>query len=305
MQKLKFTLWDVEHGISIWIQTPNNHHHWLDLGKTSDFSPSNYVSKEYSVSNIDFLIISHPDKDHLEDLPYFIKSFKDPRVLHRNKSLPDREFSGSGEAEYQQRMRELHQRFTEPVPRNLSPMNLDYNGGVKYHTFSLNYGEFSDGSQLQGNNTSIVTFISYVDVLFVCPGDIEPKGWNELVHLNGNDSEIQSLINDTELRFLVAPHHGRESGYSKEMMDLIQPHAVFISDKWGASTTHPEYYKKPLGIRLNQEVKKCFSTKTKGRVLCEVSENGQFGIHQYEVNSSNYPGFQRNFKDSMLVSYQR
>ena len=29
--KLVFTLWDVGHGVSIWIRTPNGSNHWIPL----------------------------------------------------------------------------------------------------------------------------------------------------------------------------------------------------------------------------------------------------------------------------------
>jgi competence protein ComEC len=64
MSELIATIWDVGHGISIWLQMPNGDNHWIDLGATKDFSPSTHVHNNYKVNKIDYLIISHPDKDH-------------------------------------------------------------------------------------------------------------------------------------------------------------------------------------------------------------------------------------------------
>lgn len=72
---LHFTLWDVGYGTSIWINTPNGKHHWFDLGRTPEFSPSEYVRENHSVVSVPSLIISRPDKNHLEDLPSFRSSF--------------------------------------------------------------------------------------------------------------------------------------------------------------------------------------------------------------------------------------
>ena len=30
-RKLMFTLWDVGHGVALWIKTPNDSNHWIDL----------------------------------------------------------------------------------------------------------------------------------------------------------------------------------------------------------------------------------------------------------------------------------
>ena len=286
MKSMYFTLWDVEHGVSIWVVTPNGQNHWLDLGKTSEFSPTQYVAKTHKVQDIDYLLISHPDRDHIEDLPNFVSSFGSPKTLFRNKSLPDSEFSGSRDTEYKKIMHDLHKNYTIPVPCNTSPINPIYNGGIEYRQHHLPYGSFSDGSKLEGNNTSIVTFMLYQGVLFVYPGDIEPKGWNELWEKNNQD--LSNFIAQAKVKFLVAPHHGRKSGYSEEMMDAIEPNIVFISDKWGDSETHPSYYSRPSGLTKpnNDQSIKCLSTKTKGIISCTVNESGSFEIYPFEVEKN-------------------
>ena len=249
-----FTLWDVGHGVSIWINTPNGSNHWIDLGRTLDFSPSEHVARVYRVSKIDYLIISHPDKDHLEDLPWFRATFGDPRVLCHNKSLPAADMFGQRTFQYQEDFANLHNRFTAPVSYDRSPTNPDYNGGVRYAVQSLDHGTRVQGTMplgsasIEGNNTSLVIMLLYEGVLFVCPGDIEPLGWHEL--WRGHAAAYRPLIDDARCRFLVAPHHGRKSGYSKHMMDAIRPHVSFISDVWGDSDTHSAFRSDPLGVHL-------------------------------------------------------
>ena len=127
---LGFTLWDVGHGVSNWINTPNGANHWIDLGRTPEFSPSGHVGNAYRVSEIDYLIISHPEKDHLEDLPQFREAFGEPRVLHRNKSLPTAEMFGQHVYQYQREYADLHNWFNAPIPHAEDPANPNYNGGV-------------------------------------------------------------------------------------------------------------------------------------------------------------------------------
>ena len=281
--KLTFTLWDVGHGVSIWIQTPNGSNHWIDLGRTSDFSPSEHVGRSYGVSQVDCLVISHPDNDHLEDLPQFTSTFGDPRVLLRNKSLPAVEMFGQGGFEYQKEYARLHSRFNANVSYSESPVNPDCNGGIRYVTRSLDHGTRAaegSGAVIEGNNTSLVVMMLYSGVLFVCPGDIEPAGWQELWRRHARAYE--ALIGEAHWRFLVAPHHGRKSGYCREMMDAIQPHATFISDVWGDSETHPAFRSDPLGVQFKSgNVVKYYTTKRAGRVQVVVSANEVF-IDQYD-----------------------
>ena len=277
---LTFTLWDVGHGVSIWIRTPNGSNHWIDLGRTREFSPSAHVGRAYRVSEIDYLVISHPDKDHLEDLPQFKATFGDPRTLQRNKSLPAGDMFGQRTLQYQKDFADLHKWYTSSVRRDRSPTNPERNGGVRYAVASLDHGIRVNGATIEGNDTSIVVMLLYEGVLFVCPGDIEPLGWQEL--WRRYESRFRPLIEDADWRFLVAPHHGRRSGYSKSMMDAIRPHATFISDVWGASETHPAFRTDPLGVpfRSGKTVKYC-TTKRGGRVQVIVSST-EFSIEQYD-----------------------
>ena len=120
----------------------------------------------------------------------------------------------------------------------------------------------------------------YKGVLFVCPGDIEPLGWGELWRCH--ETSYRPLIDAAQFRFLVAPHHGRRSGYCGEMMDAIQPHATFVSDVWGDSETHPAFRQHPLGIRsASGDTVRYYTTKRGGRVQVEVSPDG-FSIDQYD-----------------------
>jgi len=46
--------------------------------------------------------MSHPDLDHINDLPNVVGSLGAPRVLNQNRSLPEEEQLKGGELEYQQ-----------------------------------------------------------------------------------------------------------------------------------------------------------------------------------------------------------
>jgi competence protein ComEC len=275
MSSFRFKLWDVEHGLSMWIQTPNGQNHWIDLGKTESFSPSEHVKAMYGVNSIDHLIISHPDKDHLEDLPNFIVNFGDPIALSRNRKLPEKEKYGSLEYDYQEIYKRLDTSFTKDVTEENDPRRPEVNGGLEY---CIRYNRYSGDNK--PNNTSVVIAILYNGLLLFCPGDIEPDGW-DILH-NNSGADFEELINRASIRVLVAPHHGRKSGYSEHMMDFVNPNLVIISDVWGDSETHPQFREKPLGISQNGQTLKYFSTKRNGRVEITESSSGGFEFHQFE-----------------------
>ena len=274
--ELDFTLWDVGHGVSIWINTPNGSSH-LDRPRANAGLLAQPACPARSWRNRDRLSVHQPpDKDHLEDLPQFKASFGDPKTLYRNKSLPDADMFGQRSFEYQEDFADLHGRFTQYVPHVDSPTNPDRNGGVRYVVHSLDHGTLANSPSLleripiKGNNTSVVIMLLYQGVLFACLGDIEPPGWGEIWRRHA--ASYRELIHDARLRFLVAPHHGRKSGYCKSMMDAIQPHATFVSDVWGESETHPAFRRDPLGVRYpSGDTVRYYTTKRAGRVQVTVS----------------------------------
>ena len=74
------------------------------------------------------------------------------------------------------------------------------------------------------NNHSIVTVMTYSGVKFLLPGDNEPPSWCELLR----DRQFVQAIEGTHV--LVAPHHGRRSGYHGPLFEHISPLLTIISD---------------------------------------------------------------------------
>lgn len=240
------TIWDVGHGLSTWIQTPNGHNHWVDTGFLSDprFSPSEHVYQYYGVRQIDYLTISHADKDHFDDLDNFIRCFGAPRVFHRNKSVPFDEKYGTLSAGYQKALHSLDQSHIHPVSASMQPRDPAWNGGVTIKQFHLDWSEAGNI-----NDSSIVTFYAFQRWLFILPGDIGPGAWDKL--WTKHCATIAQLTQDFPNRILVAPHHGRASGYSESMINALQPHLIVVSDEYGKEPTDSRFRTKGLGLEYN------------------------------------------------------
>ena len=284
MKDFMFTLWDVEHGLSIWIQTPSGQNHCIDAGKNNDteFSPYKHMRMRHNVQMLDYLIISHPDKDHIEGLPDLVKNLGDPRVLCRNKTLPDKDKYGDGQEEYLNVFKRLDTTYTKPVDESNSPLHPCINGNVLIHSF---HNIYCDG--MSKNNTSMVVFYKFNNHLFIMPGDIEPDGWS-ILRQNYID-EIKIIKKETESITLVAPHHGRPSAYSQEMIDDLSPDIILISDKFAKHETDTRYYSagtgffvyshdKYLGAKAEREIR-FLSTKTKGRIRINIDQSGLYTIN--------------------------
>lgn len=274
-KQMMLTLWDVGHGLSIWIKTPKGHNHWIDAGwyPDTDFCPAQHVREQYGETSLDFLIISHPDLDHVHNLPEIIEHLGMPRVFCRNPSLPTDLKYGSATLDYQIAYKKLDDTFYLPVLEVTSPYNPNHNGGITVVTSHLNY---APGMSI--NDTSVVALYAYAGWLFVMPGDIEATGWERLWTLYS--TTFRQLIDNATYKILVAPHHGRTSAYSQLMMDVINPNLVLISDEHGQEPTDPRFRTNPTGILYKNVTEKFFTTKTGGRMQFKITSDGKCDFDQ-------------------------
>ena len=154
-----------------------------------------------------------------------------------------------------------------------SPCNPDVNGGVRIQHAFLDWSEAETI-----NNSSIVVAYEYQNVLVVFPGDIEDFGWQRLIAKN--PSLFSELISDSSTTILVAPHHGRKSGYSQSMVDYFKPDLVVISDGYGAGETDPRFRTCATGLSFPGENKKFLTTKTNGRKRISITSDGALHVHE-------------------------
>jgi competence protein ComEC len=279
MSAFEVRVWDVGHGFSAWVQTPKGQSHWIDAGaKSAEFSPSAHaVRKGYiKKGGLDFLIISHSDSDHLTDLPELLENLGEPRTLMRNRNIPyEFKYRSGPLSDYQAAFKLLDEKYTSDTQWEVSPQNSAFNGGIEIKTRYLPTPRVSNS-----NNYSVVAVYQYKSVLVVFPGDIDDSGWQQLQELVSAD--WNPIINRSSLRFLVAPHHGRSSGYSDAMMKFFSPHVCVICDGYGNGETDNRFRVNPIGVQWNGSLTKYLTTKTSGRVLIRVDQSGNITLDQIE-----------------------
>ena len=237
---LEIVFWDVQHGNATYIKTPNNTHIVQDLGtgsygtKNKKFSPLLHLKNNWTVKELDYVIITHPHKDHISDIMNF--DALSPRVLARPKHLPKNEIMKNVREEDKplfEKYFEINERYSEPVPDEENPRFPKNNGGVKIETFTPRK---SSSSEI--NNHSIVTVLSYAESKVILSGDNEPPSWKELLE----KEEFKNAVKNADI--LLAPHHGRESGYYAELFEHFKPKLTIISDGRFCDTSATDRYSK-------------------------------------------------------------
>lgn len=242
--ELEIVVWSVEHGSAIFVKTPNGRTIALDAGRSTEFSPAKWLKSAYSLERIDLFCLSHADTDHIRDVQN-LDELLSPHVFSRNKEVP-RDLVYPTYPPEKEPLRYFHQfdqRYCQPLPEG-SPYRFAPSsnwGDVTIRTFYCSYPEYAFGKL---NDYSMAVFLLYGNLEFLFPGDLEAPGWEALMK-NGDfvKCSTPSSTNQSEIRILVAAHHGRSAGVYKPFLDLYQPHLTIMSDKYGVEYTDDDSYR--------------------------------------------------------------
>jgi len=275
-------IWKVEHGSAAFVQTPNNKLILFDAGRSENFSPALHMYFNRGIKRVDKLIISHPHKDHIRDLPHML-SMLPPASMVTNPYTPERLVYQSGKCNLQEPLttwKSMEDQYTGSVPDTEKFDNPNGFGNVQFNTYFAHETQLPAGARENLNNYSLMTTLRYRGLTIVFPGDLEPDGWDAIL----NNTNLSHNI-DGNIRILLASHHGRRSGirdsngkvYSR-FLDMFAPHLTIISDRRGNETTDPEAYRpycKGLPVRTKGvvEEKKVLTTKTNECVSIQIINN--------------------------------
>ncbi len=282
IMSLKF--WDVQHGNATHLITPNGRVVVIDLGDADSpsgvgrFSPINHLRYTQGFSSIDKLIITHPHRDHLDDIENAVSM--SPRVLLRPNWLSESDVSqGNRPADSTKVLQylSLSSRYTEVVKRPNSAAFTDDWGGVR-----MTHYQSRNVPRSNLNNHSIVSFFEFAGLTALVPGDNESPSWKQLLEDNTFRAEL------ARVDVLLAPHHGREAGYCSELFDAgLQPRLTVISDDQQGSTSVTERYAgrtrgwTVYDLNGNWEKRLCVTTRRDGNIWVQfgLNDDGTTFLH--------------------------
>jgi competence protein ComEC len=280
--QVEMVFWDVQHGHSTYIKTPNNKHIVVDLGigdydsRNEKFSPLLHLRDNYRVKQLDYVIITHPHLDHIDDILNFDalnpKVFCRPRHLTNSEVMENAKTAPAGTKAKFEKYCEINNRYNSPVDPNSTdnvddPDNL---GGMKIVSFvpsTCNHNNF--------NNHSIVTVVEYEGIKVVIPGDNEACSFDELLTL----TSFKMAVKNADI--LLAPHHGRESGWHNDFVTLVNPRLTVVSDgRFCDTSANGRYSAKSRGWKVHKRsnssssVRKCLTTNTDKEIYLKFGLDG-------------------------------
>ena len=184
---------------------------WQEASQTSNAEKTliPYLQAR-GVSQIDHLVLTHTDTDHIGDLEEVAKRFKIKEICVSQGALTKPSFV--------KRLRTLKR----PVRTLKAGDNLPMMGSKLQVLYPNKVG---DG----GNNDSIVLYGKLLGSSFLFTGDLEKEGEEELIASYPN---LKASI-------LKAGHHGSKGSSSEAFLDQLQPSLALVSAGENNRYKHP------------------------------------------------------------------
>jgi len=254
---LKVTFFDVGAGHAALVQFPGRERMLIDGGGSvrEDFDIGRMVVAPsllaLKIKRVDYLVLSHPESDHMNGLPFIASHFK-PREFWHNGDRVDTE-------PYRKLMETLKSRgVPERLPADLkAPVEI---GNVRVEL--LHPETAGDRSRaVKFNDRSMVLRLTHGRNTFLFPGDLEKEGESAVVSRKGD-----LLRSDV----LLVPHHGSRSSCSEQFIERVDPAVCIISarETIPARLPHPDILK-----RLERRGCKVFRTDKMGAITVTSKED--------------------------------
>ena len=257
---LRATVIDVGQGLSVLIQT-REHRLLYDTGPAFGSGATAAemsvlpLLRQFGVSSLDRLMVSHRDSDHAGGVEAVLTSLPTQSVWVGERLYVD--------------------------PQNIkAPLDCQAGqhwrwNGVDFTVLSPDLPAADAPARARGNNRSCVLLIVAGDSALLLAGDIE------------RDVE-QYLLEQNRLRplsLLVAPHHGSRSSSTPEFVYATQPELVVFSAGYRNAFGHPH----PRVIERYTAVgSRLFNTAVSGALTVEMDPTGVVDVTEYRRERRHY-----------------
>ncbi len=271
------TVWNVGHGLAIHVEAPNGSYVVIDLGSKDSFSPLQTLRWK----DVRRMVITHPHEDHIRDIVNI--DCARPQMLTRHKRLAENllENAKGRYGELLTLYRDFSNKYNKSIDSEKDSSEENSLDGLTVNVFAASP---EDNECLDINDYSIIVVLRLGNAKIVVCGDNERGSLEQLMR----NEQFKEAVRNSWI--LVAPHHGRESGYCEEFVSLVNPFLTVISDTWKpGETAEKKYESMSRGYNVidddtgESSVRKCIQTKFEGNI----------GIRFGESNDPRYVGFLR------------
>ena len=273
-------VWDVQLGLAIHIKAPNGKYLVIDMGTGNWENGNTSPLSVLKYKNIHYMIITHPHLDHIDDILHFDDN--EPTIIWRAKSISNDEvMKGVRDCDKPkfEKYCEINDRFNRLISTEEDPSTGEPFDGMTVDKYSTNLCDKSNF-----NNFSPVSIVRLGGIKIVICGDNESSSFEKLMDQTGFQKDVSGAD------ILVAAHHGRETGYYKDFVNIVNPRLTIISDSSKSNTTaQAKYTDASRGWDVHNmnsgkyEKRYCLTTRNDGNIEIlfgesSTSDNGVLSV---------------------------
>ncbi|MDO5516360.1 MAG: MBL fold metallo-hydrolase [Clostridium sp.] len=159
--------------------------------------------KENNIDTLDYLILTHMDKDHIGGADTVIDNIKINNLIQADYIKESKQYN-----QYEESLKE----------NNITPVLLHENISTEINGAEINIYPAEKDYYEQSNDYSIIVELKYGKYNFLFAGDAEDERLTEFLS-----------DNDTEYTFVKIPHHGRYDSMSKAFIQSTSPSYAVIT----------------------------------------------------------------------------
>jgi len=204
--RLEVSFFDVGQGDSIFIETPEGHQVLIDGGPSySKITEKLSAEMPFWDKEIDLVILSHPESDHMTGLLSVLENYKVDNVLWTGIEKEGEKFEAWKRMVDEEGSNVYFAEAGEKVVLNDSVLEV------------INPEESLKGKVYDdSNDTAVVSKLSYGNSSFLFTGDISSK------------EEKKTLDLDIKADVLKVAHHGSKYSTSSEFLEKVSPLVAVI-----------------------------------------------------------------------------
>lgn len=277
---------DVGNGDSIFIRFPDGKTMLIDCGEPSDtiFRNITSVIDAYGVSQIDYLVLTHPDIDHVGNANSVIEKY------YVNTAFVPNIYDKQSYTEFSSALSVLQSKGA--LIKYSSP--YIFLEGSGYYLAFLSpcaenqgdyYGEFNSSvtpDDQMVNDLSPIIYLEYAGVRFVFTGDAgveQERRVLERYDAGIYDAIHRGKVNLRDVDFLKVGHHGSLDCSSDEFLYVLKPRNAVFSVGGNNSYGHPSTITLTRLIYSNPSVN-FLRTDVYGTIGVGVSPSGETKIYK-------------------------
>ncbi|MBP2078704.1 ComEC/Rec2 family competence protein [Oceanobacillus polygoni] len=204
---------DVGQGDSILIETPLDKTILIDGGPPGSGKKIVSYLKNHGIDELDLLVATHPDMDHIGGLPEVMEAVSVNEILDTGKLHPTRTF-----ANY----------ISEIRKQNIPVQIAEKNDSIEIDPL-INIEVWNAYEKFKNNNkSSIVLKVSYKEMDFLLMSDVEKQQEKKIME----DYDVESEI-------IKVGHHGSKTSSSLEFLQEVNPEVAILTYSKDNNYGHP------------------------------------------------------------------